>query len=436
VPVTVFWAELAYVDGQLLERVRLEIADGRFASVTADSPLSDATRLTGLTLPGFANGHSHAFHRALRGRAGSGTFWTWREQMYGVAAALTPENYLALARATYAEMALAGYTCVGEFHYVHHDANGVPYADENAMSLALLEAARAAGIRLTLLDTCYLAGGVDQPLSPVQRRFSDGDADRWASRADKLRVDSEWARLGAAIHSVRAVPPPALPVVAGWAGEREAPLHVHLSEQRQENEACAAAYGRTPTQLLAAAGALGPRTTAVHATYVDPADFPLLAGGFCCFCPTTERDLADGIGPARALADNGVRLSLGSDGQAVIGPFEEMRALEYDERLLSGRRGNFTVTELLTAGTAHASLGWPGAGRIAPGALADFITVDLSHPRLAGAEDPLSAAVFAATAGDVRQVVVGGREIVRDGQHLLMNDVAGELATAIGGVLP
>jgi cytosine/adenosine deaminase-related metal-dependent hydrolase len=188
--------------------------------------------------------------------------------------------------------------------------------------------------------------------------------------------------------------------------------------------------------LLAKAGALGPRTTVVHATHVDPADFPLLGGGFCWFCPTTERDLADGIGPARALADAGVRLSLGSDGQAVIDPFEEARALEYDERLLSGHRGNFTVTELLSAGTAHASLGWPEAGRIKPGAPADFITIDLTGPPPAGAADPLSAAVFAATAADVRQVVVGGRQIVRDGRHLLVDDVAGELATAIGKVIP
>ena len=433
---TAYWAESAYVDGRLAERVLLDIEGGRFANVRPDSPTGDAHILRGVTLPGFANAHSHVFHRALRGRAqGPGSFWTWREQMYGVAAALTPDGYLALARATYAEMALAGYTCVGEFHYVHHGPDGAPYDDRNAMSAALAQAAADAGIRLTLLDTCYLAGGIGEPLSPVQRRFSDGDADTWAARAADFRIDPERIRLGAAIHSVRAVPRKEIPTIVAWAAERNAPLHAHLSEQPQENDACRAAYQRTPTQLLAEAGALGDRTTAVHATYVDKSDFPLLAAGFGCFCPTTERDLADGIGPARGLADAGVALTLGSDGQSVIDPFEEMRGLELDERLLSQRRGNFAVGDLLAAAGAagHACLGWPDAGRIAVGARADLVTISPDSPRLAGIADPLAAAVFAGTAADVSNVIVDGQRIVSAGRHLSI-DVANALNAAIEAV--
>ena len=434
-PVTAYWAELAYVDGRVAERVRLDVADGLFAAVTPDSPPDEAIRLPGLTIPGFANGHSHAFHRALRGRGGGGTFWHWREQMYELAERLTPENYLALARAVYAEMLLAGYTSVGEFHYVHHGPDGVPYADPNVMSAALVQAAVESGIRLTLLDTCYLAGGIGVPLSPVQRRFSDGDAEAWGARAAAFRPRSARVRLGAAIHSVRAVPVVELPVVGSVARQRGLPLHVHVSEQFTENEDCRHAYHQTPTTLLASAGVLGPRTTAVHATHVEPADFPLLVTGFVCICPTTERDLADGIGPARGLAAAGAQLTLGSDGHSVIDPFEEMRAIELDERLRSGRRGSFSPTDLLGIGAGHASLGWPEAGRIAPGALADTVTVDLVGPRLAGIDDPLAAVVFAGTAADVTQVVVGGRQVVRDGHHLLLDDVPGALRDGIAGVL-
>ena len=227
-------------------------------------------------LPGFANAHSHAFHRALRGRTHEhgGTFWTWRERMYAVAARLDPDSYLALARAAYAEMALAGVTAVGEFHYLHHGPDGRPYADPNAMGHALAQAAADAGIRLTLLDTCYLTADVDgRPVEGVQRRFSDGTADAWAERVAALR-DGPGLRIGVAAHSVRAVPRAALPVVAEAAGGR--PLHVHLSEQPAENAACLAAHGLTPTGLLAAEGLLGPATTAVHATHLTGADIALL----------------------------------------------------------------------------------------------------------------------------------------------------------------
>jgi formiminoglutamate deiminase len=380
-------------------------------------------------------------------QAGQGTFWTWRERMYEVAARLTPDSYLALARAVYAEMALAGITCVGEFHYLHHGPGGTPYADPNEMGRALIEAAAQAGIRITLLDACYLAGGLapggsPQPLSGPQLRFGDGDGRRWAERADALGADGHGvlaphARAGAAIHSVRAVPPGEMAPVAGWAHRHGAPLHAHVSEQPAENQACLAAYGLTPAQLLDSRGALGPRATAVHATHVTAGDIGLLGASrtAVCMCPTTEADLADGIGPARALADAGCPVSLGSDSHAVIDLLEEARRLELGERLARGERGNFAAAELAGAATfaGHACLGWPEAGEIVPGAIADLVTVSLDSPRLAGSGNgtALESVIFAGTAADVRAVVAGGRDVVAGGRHLLAGDVPAALAAAI-----
>jgi len=442
--VQIYHADYAWLAGdRVAEGVQILTGNGRISGVvTGVERAARATHLPGLTLPGFANAHSHAFHRALRGRThrGSGSFWTWREDMYAVAARLTPDSYYRLARATYAEMALAGITCVGEFHYLHHDTGGVRYADPNAFGDALIAAAADAGIRITLLDTCYLAGGIGEPLEGPQLRFGDGDAAGWGERAAALQ-GSDQARIGAAIHSVRAVPADQLSTVAGWAAERELPLHFHVSEQRAENEACLAAYRRTPVQLLGEHGALGERSCAVHATHLEQADTEALGATHTtvCMCPTTERDLADGIGPARALADAGAPLALGSDSNAIIDMFEETRALELDERLASERRGHWPVSELLDAATAggHATLGWPEAGRLEVGALADFVTVGLDSVRLAGSapDTLLESVVFAAATGDVREVVVGGRRVVRDGRHALIADVATELDSAITAVL-
>lgn len=441
---TAWYADLAWLGDRVAPGMLVEADGDRIVAVMADcaSPPPGATRLRGLTLPGMANVHSHAFHRALRGRAQretGGSFWSWRELMYGVAGRLTPESYLALARATYAEMALAGITCVGEFHYLHHSPGGEPYADANEMGRALVEAAAQAGIRLTLLDTCYLSGGFGAPLEGPQRRFGDLTAEGWASRVDALTLPAH-ARLGAAIHSVRAVPPDEMRVVAAWARERSAPLHVHVSEQPAENDACLETYGATPAGVLAGAGVLGPDTTAVHATHLTDGDVAALGGSrtAVCACPTTERDLADGIGPLPELAAAGSPLTLGSDSHAVIDPFEEARAVELDERLRSGRRGTWTAAELLHAATAtgHRALGWAEAGRIEPGATADLVTLALDTPRMAGTvvDTAAESAIFAATAADVRHVVVGGRQVVEDGRHLLVDDVPAALDSALAAV--
>ncbi|WP_375539673.1 MULTISPECIES: formimidoylglutamate deiminase [Nocardiopsis] len=464
------WCEWAWTgdrDGTPEHGVLVEVADGRIASVRAGvrAP-ADAEVLTGLTLPGFANAHSHAFHRALRGRthAGGGSFWTWRETMYRVADRLDPDTYHRLARAAYAEMALAGITCVGEFHYLHHAPGGLRYADPNAMGHALAAAAADAGIRITLLDVCYLAGGLDargghQPLAGPQLRFGDGDADGWAARAAAFAPGGGHARTGAAAHSVRAVPAEQLPGVAAFAAERDAPLHVHVSEQPAENAACLAAHGRTPTAVLADAGALTGRTSLVHATHLTDADVEAVRASRAtvCLCPTTERDLADGLPRTGDLLP--APLSLGTDQHVATDMFEEARAVELHERLRTHRRGTLGAGALLHAATAHghASLGWTradhpsgdpvlrggrprepsreasDAGALAPGTRADLVNVPLDGVHLAGA-DPARAAdavVFAATAADVRHVMADGRWIVRDGVHTLVPDTARELDTAI-----
>lgn len=350
---TTYWAEHAWLptgDASgagpgtgpgVVAGVVLDVRDGVVTSVRTGvaAPPPGAETLRGLTVPGLANAHSHAFHRALRGtvQVGTGTFWTWREVMYEVASRLTPDSYHRLARAVYAEMALAGITSVGEFHYLHHGPGGVRYADPNAMGEALIAAAGEAGIRITLLDTVYLHGGLGRdgykPLAGPQLRFGDGDADAWFERWSRLKP-AGLARIGAAVHSVRAFS--GADDHTRFAERTDGfPVHIHLSEQPAENEACRAVHGRTPARLLADAGFWKPTVTAVHATHLTEEDIRLLggAGTGVCMCPTTERDLADGIGPAVALGRAGCPLSLGSDSHAVIDLLEEARALELNERL-------------------------------------------------------------------------------------------------------
>jgi formiminoglutamate deiminase len=399
----------------------LESSNGVIVTVQPGPPADGAVRLRGLVLPGLINAHSHAFHRALRGRAAGNDFWHWRDGMYALVARLDPAAYVTLAAACYAEMLEAGITSVCEFHYLHQPRE---------MDDAVVAAASQAGIGLVLLDTCYLRAGFDHaPLSTVQQRFSDGTVEDWAARASSVAARYPDLVVGAAVHSVRAVDERSMAAVAEWAAWQSVPLHMHLSEQPAENVACLAATGRTPAQVASDAGVLGRRTTAVHATHVTGADVDLLgsSGTSVCLCPTTERDLADGVGPASALVAAGCRLALGSDSQAVIDLFEEARAVEHDERLVSGVRGAHPPEALLAAATGGRSL--------AVGSPADFCVLSLDSVRLAGF-DPVAAAshvVFAASAADVASVVVGGAVVVSGGRHVSI-DTAPALRGAIAAL--
>lgn len=441
---TTFHCERAWLEGEeVASDVLIETADGVITAVTTGTPAPpESVRLPGLTLPGLANTHSHVFHRAIRGHSQSGVadFWRWRDLMYGVAERLTPDLMYELARATYAEMALSGITAVGEFHYVHHQPGGQTYADPNEMSRAVVRAANDAGIRITLIDTCYLQADVHgAPLEGVQRRFDDGSWQAWAERVAQLG-EGPMARTGAAIHSVRAVPRAALGPIAQLARERGWPLHVHLSEQPAENAAALAAFEITPTGLLAAEGVLGQTTTAVHATHLTEQDIADLGGSgtFISMCCTTERDLADGVGPAIRLDAAGSPLCVGSDAHMMIDLWEEARAIELDERLVSGKRGHLSAGRLARALTCDGarSIGWPEAGALAAGKVADLVTVRLDSPRTAGARsgDVLAHVIFAATATDVTDVIVAGQPVVQGGRHRI-GDIGAELERVIAEVL-
>ena len=429
--------------GSVATGVRIETdAAGRIASIRDRVDPLAGDLLLGTVLPGFANAHSHAFHRLLRGttHADGGDFWQWRDSMYRVAGLLDPALMFLVARAAFAEMLVSGYTAVGEFHYLHHRVDGAPYAPAHSMEIAIAQAAREVGIRLVLLDTCYLDGGIGQSLAPEQRRFSDGSAAGWLDRWHALRaaIETDGVTLGAAVHSVRAVTPTAMAEIRNALG-REIPLHIHVSEQPQENTDCVAAYGDTPVGVLAGLEMLDSRLSIVHATHLTPADRALVSASGCTvvMCPTTEADLGDGIGPAFALADAGTPIAIGSDQNAVIDPLLELRGLEAGERLSSGRRGRFSPAALLEAGSSsgYASLGI-SRHLLTPGDPCDLVELDPSSPRTIGSA--VGQLILSATASDVRRVIVGG-EIVADGGRLSTHtaprpeDLLAEALAALAG---
>jgi formiminoglutamate deiminase len=395
--------------GHVADNVLVEVENGTITAVTEGvAAPADSVRLQGWTIPGLANVHSHAFQSSLRGttESGAGNFWEWRQLMYRAAENFDPDTYLKHGRHVFREMLEAGITAVGEFHYLHRYGN--------QMGEALIEAAGLEGIRITLIDACYLRGGMDdRPLDGVQQTFSDGDADRWAERMNALKSRAG-ARIGAAIHSVRAVDPRSMQTIAGWARERRAPLHVHLAEQLAEVEECLAAEGCTPAQLLEREGILGRDLTAVHAIHVTEDDISLLGrrGVSICACTTTERDLGDRVGPIRELVDAGSHLCMGSDSNAVIDPIEEARGVELDQRRATGRRAVHQPEDLFRAATVDGmrALGWD-SGELKPGMLADFVTIGHRPPILWRRLD-LGYLVFSSSGRDVTNVVVGGKTVV------------------------
>ena len=469
---TRYWCESAWIDGAVAHGVLLSADDtGTLTAVETgiDTAPSDAEAVSGFVLPGGVNAHSHAFHRMLRGRThgDGGTFWTWREVMYSVAAKLDPQAYETVARAVFAEMLAGGYTSVGEFHYVHHAQDGTPYGTErprgdaeagterprgdanddaghraHAMERALARAAASAGIRIRLLDTCYLTGGIDSELSAEQARFGDGTIDGYMDRhagligafADEFPVETpgeSFVHVGAAIHSIRAVPAANLQRFTELSG----PVHVHLSEQPAENEASQEAYGATPTEVLARSGVVDDRLSAVHATHLSEEDIAILGGSrsTIVMCPCTEADLADGIGPARELADAGAVISLGSDQHVVLDALRETQGLEAGERLRSGQRGRFSPAELITALTAGGarSLDLP-VGGLEVGKACDFVAVRNDSIRTMGSLD--EQIILTASASDVHLTVTGGRVRVRDGVHTELGDIAELYAQAFAAL--
>ncbi|MCA9600847.1 MAG: formimidoylglutamate deiminase, partial [Myxococcales bacterium] len=370
-----------------------------------------------LCLPGIATAHSHAFQRALRGRterpdSASGSFWSWRALMYDVASRLDPDTMFAVARYAFFELARSGVTAVGEFHYVHHGPAGVPYAERTALADAVIEAALDVGIRITLLRVVYERGGHGQALDPVQRRFVDAAHEHALEDVDQLRAkyrDAPLVRVGVAPHSVRAVTLPSLRSAAAHARREGLPLHMHVAEQRRELDECVAEHGLTPVALLAAEGILDDRFVGVHATHLTQAEAEAFgrAGAYACICRTTERDLGDGAPDIRALRDAGARFCVGVDSHASSDPFEELRAVELDERTRTeSRLAGLDAGALLSAAAAdgYASIGWAGA------ADEDEVRLRADDPALVGASPSMlhEAVIFGATPRAVAEVRVGG----------------------------
>ena len=390
---------------------------------TATNPIRDAR---GWTLPGIANLHSHAFQRAMAGLAERQTdpndsFWTWRETMYAMAARFTPELLQAVASQLYVEMLEAGYTTVCEFHYLHHAPDGRPYAPATAMSDALVAAARDTGIRITLLPVLYMAGGFDgRPLSQRQRRFGH-DVDAYLQLLDMLRAhEGEGVRIGCALHSLRAVPPQAMREVLA-ALPAESRVHIHIAEQVAEVEECVALRGARPVQWLLDNAPVDARWTLVHATHLDEAEVQGIArsGAMVAICTTTEGNLGDGLFPLRDYLDAGGRWGVGSDSNSSVSPVEELRWLEYGQRLITRRRN---IASSMRSPSVGATLfdGVQASAADSTGFDArDRIVLDADAPILAGAAegDVVDRWIFSGNANLVRDVEVAGARVVEDGRH-------------------
>jgi formimidoylglutamate deiminase len=432
-----FLPDLLYAAGEVRSGEGLTVDRGVVTAIGPPPPGAAVERLSGLALlPGLVSAHGHSFQRALRGRTqwrapGRSTFWSWREVMYRVALAIGPDELHAVARLLFLELALSGATAIGEFHYLHLDPGGRPYADRDELARRVVAAAREVGLRVVLLRAAYARAGFGRPAEPAQRRFLEASPDDAVAAVDRLAAAHRGDPLvsfGLAPHSVRACPEPWIAALARAAGARGLPLHAHASEQPREVEECRAEHGLSPVALLARAGALGPRTVLVHAIHVDDADVAAIGGAraVVCACPSTERDLGDGVVPADLLLAAGVRLALGVDAGVEADLLAEARALEGHLRLTTLSRGALGAEgegEDALARRLHAcasaggmaALGL-GGGALAPGEPADMVALDLEDPALAGASarDLLACAVFSAGRAAVRHVWVAGEPVVRD----------------------
>ncbi|MCC8362261.1 formimidoylglutamate deiminase [Lysobacter sp. A6] len=385
-------------------------------------------------LPGIANLHSHAFQRAMAGLAERQThpqdsFWTWRETMYRFAARFDPDTLHAVASQLYVEMLEAGYTTVCEFHYLHHSPDGRPYADRAAMSQALIAAARDTGIRMTLLPVLYMRGGFDgRALTERQQRFGH-DVDQFLNLFDMLRgEEDDTLRVGIALHSLRAVPPDAMKTVLAELPP-DTPVHTHIAEQLPEVVDCVALRGARPVEWLLANANVDRNWTLVHATHLDQAEVEGIArsGATVAICTTTEANLGDGLFPLRAFLEAGGSWGIGSDSHISVSPIEELRWLEYGQRLVTHHRNVSVGTATTSAGesllhdalaSAEASTGH-AVGCFYNGAAADWLMLDRDAPQFIGAttEDAIDRLIFAGNRRAIREVHVAGNKLVHEGRH-------------------
>ena len=488
----VWLPDLLYVAGRFESDLALVCdVSGRIVRLVRNDELTDEKRIPlprRAILPGMVNAHSHAFQRVLRGRTEYRTsnradsFWTWRETMYSAATRLTPEDIYDASRMAFLEMALGGITAVGEFHYLHNAPAGRSYDDPNLLAKEVMRAAGEVGLRIALLRVAYARSGFQTETNPKQARFIESDSEVYLKNVESLvsvrsptvregqlandalpngrASDTAW--IGLAPHSVRAVPLDYLRRVIDYANLHNLKVHMHVAEQPAEVSACIEEYGRTPIALLQSEALLSERFTAVHAIHVTPKAIPSFAksGAIVCACPTTERNLGDGVVPADEYFKHGVPMCLGTDSHAQIDLLEDARELEYHLRLQKLERavldgGNPTVREgaasfvhdpdasqrnstlpdgrvsaiarrLFDCATINGarSIGAPG-GALERGMPADFFTVDLDDPSIAGAsqDDLLASTVFTLSRAAVREVVVGGKPIVSEGQHLIQEEI-------------
>jgi formimidoylglutamate deiminase len=481
--------EFIYV-GNRFEPNRALVCDaaGTIVEVVEATALTDEKRINlprRAMLPGMVNAHSHAFQRVIRGKteyrsfsgpapAGSGqqardSFWTWREMMYAAATRLTPEQVYDASRMAFLEMALSGITAVGEFHYLHHAPDGSPYDEPNLLAKEVIRAAGDVGLRIALLRVAYARSGFQTETNPRQARFIETDPELYLRNLEALAASvrsptvreglarhssieetavalpdgraSDTAWIGIAPHSVRAVPLDFLKELIGYANQRDLKIHMHVAEQPAEVSACVEEHGRTPVALLQTEGLLSERFTAVHAIHVTPKAIASFAGtgALVCACPTTERNLGDGVVPADEYLKHEVAICLGSDSHVQIDLLEDARELEYHLRLqkleravldqpsqISSPRSQGLAARLFDCATVNGarSIGASG-GALLSGKPADFFTVDLNDPSIAGAspDDLLAAIVFSSSRAAIREVVVAGKPIVSEGQHLLQEEV-------------
>jgi formimidoylglutamate deiminase len=450
-----WWPDYLYWDGEIVSECAF-FCDGqgvisRFSREQSD--LAKAHRLKRrFVIPGLVNGHSHSFQRAIRGRtefraaAEADTFWTWREKMYSAAAKLEPDEIYETARMAFLEMVLSGITTVGEFHYLHHQVDGTPYSDRNLLAKLIIQAAHDIGIRLALLRTAYSRAGFKRTVNSGQARFITPESDDFIQDTESL---ANWVQreslttsvsMGVAPHSLRAVPIKYLRAVASYAKGCGIPLHMHVAEQPAEIEQCRAEYGQSPIELLRQEEILSERFTAIHAIHMSETEAGLLAHSESCVCacPTSERNLADGAVPAHWLLQEGGRISLGSDSQIQIDLFEDARLIEYHLRmtrlervLLASAKGRDLTQRLFAMTTKEGarSLSVP-VGELAPGRPADFVSIDLDDPSVAGGEPDalLEQLLFSVERTAVREVFVQGKAIVQEGRHRDQTEIVRKFA--------